>query len=141
MNIKALIVVAALAVVAISTPAKAADKPVVHLDVTAGYLSTANLVRNQTNVLQGSARISSDLGKHISVYADYAESDLNRSTSIRVPALAYSANSYDLGATLHLSRVTSATVETGTSLNMNLDLPGQSRTNKYVGASVTTRLF
>lgn len=140
MNIKAFIAVAAFAVVAITTPAIAADKPVVHLDVTAGYLSTANLVKNQTNVLQGSARLSTEISK-LTVYGDVAVSDLNRSTSIRVPALAYSATSYDVGATLHLSPVTSATVETGTMLNLNLDLLGQGRTNKFVGASVTTRLF
>jgi len=137
-NILAATLVAMLAVVA---PALAEQTDTnLHGSLTVGDVSEANLVKNQTNVLDAKLTLDKAVTSRVSLFASATGNLVNTSVSQVVPATRYTALTWDGGATYRVSSATSASVGVGTTLNDDV-VPGERLTNKFVGVSLTTRLF
>jgi len=149
---KRILSVLALAAVAfVSTPVVAmADEttPAVHLDVTGGYAAENNVFQNQINLTTLSARLILDLNKKWSFFTDQTGTNVTRGAGSVVNGFYGNVYTYDLGSTYRLSRSTSVTAEAGTLplvesnavINNAVDVPG-AKSNRFVGVSLTTRVF
>jgi len=136
--IKNIITTAIVAMLAVVSPALADEN--VHGSLTVGDVVESNLYKNQTTVLDTKLTLEKELNEKFSVFVSATGNLVNTTESQLVSPERYTALTWDGGVTYHVSPSVSASVGLGTTLNDDV-LPGERLANKFVGVSLTTRLF
>jgi len=126
----------------LALPALADQTPIgdLHLDVNAGYYIFSVPTRNEANVLQAGLTLTDEINKEFSVYGSFDDSAVNRSDSEVLAGAHYTRSTYDVGVRYKFNKNLSLAIQEGTALRVNT-FPANGLVNRYIGATVTTRVF
>lgn len=124
----------------LAAPLAASAQPAFHLDVV-GSAATERNDNNDAALYTYGLQASKDLNRKLSIFAGVGKGEVTRSRSPFVAAGHYTAATYDVGSTLHVSPVTSFTIDYGRSIDDGVIRAAQPRTIRSLTLTGDVRLF